>query len=186
MMPVVRINDGTFADLRTIADWYGTKTPSETIDRVVREALEQLGMERDGDGEQPAANNEDDLLVFDKAPGLSFTKPTTAAIGGKVMSNPRWVTILLEIIAQVRAKGLQGEQLVRELGVPSKSKKYDADGFRYYPELGISIQGQSAADIWREVSRLAQKWHIPVKVDFFWRQNPKAQFPGRRGALKAG
>ena len=44
MMPVVRINDATFADLNSMATWFGTKTPSETIDRIVREAMEQLGM----------------------------------------------------------------------------------------------------------------------------------------------
>ena len=38
MMPVVRINDATFADLSTLKTWFGTKTPSETIDRIVREA----------------------------------------------------------------------------------------------------------------------------------------------------
>ena len=52
MMPVVRINDATFADLKSIATWFGTKTPSQTIDRIVQEAMEQLGMERD---EEPEA-----------------------------------------------------------------------------------------------------------------------------------
>ena len=42
MMPVVRINDATFADLSTLKTWFSTKTPSETIDRLVREAMEQL------------------------------------------------------------------------------------------------------------------------------------------------
>ena len=54
MMPVVRINDATFADLKSIATWFGTKTPSETIDRIVREAMEQLGMERDDEPEEVA------------------------------------------------------------------------------------------------------------------------------------
>ena len=33
MMPVVRINDATFIDLSTLKTWFGTKSPSETIDR---------------------------------------------------------------------------------------------------------------------------------------------------------
>ena len=51
MMPVVRINDATFADLKSIAIWLGTKTPSETIDWIVRDAMDQLGMERDAEPE---------------------------------------------------------------------------------------------------------------------------------------
>ena len=49
MMPVVRINDGTFANMAAIATWFGTKTPSETIDRIVLEVMEGLGLERDGE-----------------------------------------------------------------------------------------------------------------------------------------
>ena len=55
MMPVVRLNDATFADLSTLKTWFGTKTPSETIDRIVQEAMDQLGMERE---EEPEAVEE--------------------------------------------------------------------------------------------------------------------------------
>ena len=48
MMPVVRINDATFRVLSPSRHEL-TKTPSETIDRIVREAMEQLGLERDDD-----------------------------------------------------------------------------------------------------------------------------------------
>ncbi len=48
MMPVVRVSDATFADLSALRTWFGTKTSGDTIDRVVRNAMERLGMERDG------------------------------------------------------------------------------------------------------------------------------------------
>lgn len=56
----------------------------------------------------------------------------------------------------------------------------------YHADLGISVQGQSAADAWKEIDRLAKKWSIPVSVEFSWRQNPKAQHPGRIGLLRSG
>ena len=52
MMPVVRLNDATFMDLKSISTWFGTKTPAEAIDRIVREAMEQLGLERGVFGRQ--------------------------------------------------------------------------------------------------------------------------------------
>lgn len=187
MTPVVRINDATFADLKSIAKWYGTETPSATIDLVVQNTMERLGLERDAEPDEAAATTVDDgLMQFDSAPGLAFTKPLAASINGKSLHNPRWSAILLAVIGQVKAKGFAGEKLVRELAIQAKAEKYEKEGFRYHPDLGISVQGQSASDCWREVDRLAKKWRIPVSVEFRWRQNSKAQYPGKTGVLQSG
>jgi hypothetical protein len=186
MMPVVRINDATFTDLSTLKTWFGTKTPSETIDRIVREAMEQLGMERDDEPDEAAPTTSDGAMQFDTAPGLAFTKPLAASINGKSLHSPRWSAILLAMIAQMKAKGFEGEKLVRELATPAKAERYEDEGFKYHPDLGISVQGQSASDAWKEVDRLAKKWRIPVTVEFWWRQNPKAQYPGKTGVLRSG
>lgn len=186
MMPVLRINDATFADLRSISTWFGTKTPTETIDRIVREAMEQLGLERD-DEPQAAIPIEGMPIQFDVAPGLSFTKPLKATVNSKNIRNPRWASILLTTIAEVQSKtGLGGKSLIHELGVPAKATRFEDEGFKFHEDLGISIQGQSATDVWKEVDRLAKRWDIPVTVEFWWRQNPKAQYPGKLGALRSG
>jgi hypothetical protein len=186
MMPVVRINDATFIDLSTLKTWFGPRSPSETIDRIVREAMEQLGMERDDGAESATATSSDGAMLFDTTPGLTFTKPLTATIGGKPIQNPKWASILLTMLAQVKAKGFEGEKLVRELAIPSKAGKYEDDGYKYQFELGISVQGQSAEGAWKEVDRLAKKWRIPVSVEFMWRQTAKAQHPGKSGVLRSG
>lgn len=185
-MPVVRVNDGTFSDLSVLKTWFGTKTPSETIDRIVRDAMEQLEMERDEGGDQAALVGADSAMQFQKAPGLSFTKPLSASVNGKAVRSPRWSSILVTTIAQIKAKGLEGEKLVKELAIPAKAERYEEEGFKFQKTLGISIQGQSAADAWKEIDRLATKWAIPVTVEFWWRQNPKAQYPGRTGILRTG
>ena len=89
------------------------------------------------------------------------------------------------MIAELRAKGFEGAKLVRELNIPAKTERYEKEGFYFHPEIGISVQGQSAADAWKEIARIAAKHRIPVRVEFWWRQNPKAQFPGRTGLLRA-
>lgn len=186
MMPVVRVSDATFADLSALKTWFGTKTPGATIDHVVREAMEQLGMERDDGTEGITTTTSTGAMQFDIAPGLSFTKPLSASVNGKSVRSPRWSSILLTMIGQVKAKGLEGEELVRELSVPAKAERYEDEGYKYHADLGISVQGQSATEAWKEVDRLAKKWGIPVTVEFWWRQNPKAQHPGRTGLLKSG
>ena len=186
MMPVVRINDATFADLKSIATWFGTGTPGETIDRIVREAMGQLGMERDDEPEAASTRTSTGAMEFRSAPGLAFTKPLSAAVNGEAIRNPRWSVILLTVIAQVRAKGFVGDKLVRELNVPAKAEQYEERGFKYRPDLGISVQGQPAPDAWKEVDRLTKKWRIPVTVEFRWSQDPKAQYPGQTGILRSG
>jgi hypothetical protein len=186
MMPVLRVNDATFADLSTLKTWFGTKTPSETIDRIVREVMDQLGMERDEEPEAVVTTTSSGAMEFEAAPGLAFTKPLSASINGKPVHSPRWSSILLKMIAEMKATGVEGEHLVRELGIPAKAKSYEEEGFKYHPDLGISVQGQSASDAWKEIDRIARKLRVPVEVEFWWRQNPKAQYPGRTGILRSG
>lgn len=186
MMPVVRLNDATFTNLSTLKTWFRTKTPGETIDRLVQEAMDQLGMERDSEVDTASVATNDDPMHLKTAPGLTFTKPLQVFIDGKALHSPKWSSILLTVIARVKAKGVEGEKLIRDLAVPAKLGKYEEDGFRFHSDLGISIQGQSAADCWKEVDRLAKKWRIPVTVEFCWRQNPKAQYPGKTGLLRSG
>jgi hypothetical protein len=184
-MPVIRVDDATFVDLSVLKTWFGTKTPGETIARAVEIAKDQLGLEGEVD-EAAEDSGCSPPLKFSAAPGLSFTKPLAAKVNGKSIRSPRWSAILLSAIAQVKAKGFEGERLVNELAIHSKVEEFNEEGFRFYPDLGISVQGQSASDAWREIDRLATKWGFPVEVEFWWRQNPKAQHPGRTGILRAG
>jgi hypothetical protein len=146
--------------------------------------MEQLGMERDDEPEDVLTTTSDGPMLFDTAPGLRFTKPLAASINGKAVQSPRWSAILLTMIGQVKVKGIEGEKLVREFSVPARAGQYAEEGFKHYPDLDILVQGQSAQDCWKEVDRLAKKWRIPV--EFWWRQNPKAQFPGKTGVLRSG
>ena len=185
MMPVVRINDATFGDLKSISTWLGTATPAQTIDEIVRQAMEKLGLERDMEAD-PATTTANGVMQFGQAPGLAFTKPLSASVDGKKIRNPRWSAILLTMIGEIRAKGFRGDALVRELHIPAKAEQYEEEGFKYHPDLEISVQGQSASDAWKEIERIANTRRIPVTVEFWWRQNPKAQYPGQLGSLRAG
>jgi hypothetical protein len=183
MMPVVRIGDATFAELKIISTWLGTETPALTVAEIVRQTMDRLGLERDEEPERIDSGEDAAPRQFDATPGLSFTRVLGATVNGAKVTKPRWVSLLKATVAQLKAKGLAGETLVSELRVPARVGRHDDDGFKHYPELGISLQGQSAADAWKEVDRIAKKWKIPVTVQFEWRQNPKAQFPGRTGSF---
>jgi len=188
MMPVIRISDAIFVDLKSVATWLGTDTPSQTIDRLVREKMEQLSLERDDAPADAAVRDApNDEIEFQSAPGLSFTRVLEASVNGMAVKKANWVNVLLGTAGSVKTtRGLDPKALSNELQVPCKALEYEAEGYRYRPELGVSIQGQSAQDAWREISRLANKYRLPVEVRFQWRQNDKAQYPGRIGILRAG
>lgn len=186
MMPVVRLNDATFLDLKSISDWLRTKTPSETIDSIVREKMQALGLERDDEQAGVSGDQSVDKILFRKAPSLSFTRILSATIDGQIIERINWTSLLLNMVKKIKDREIIGEDLARELQVPAKSAAYNREGYKYYPELGISIQGQSAPDAWREISRLADKYGIPIEVEFQWRENEKALHPGRVGTIRAG
>ncbi len=189
MMPVVRVSDAAFMDLKLLSKWLETKTPGATIEEIISRSMDDLGLvqgasaEAHVGGELPAAGAP---MTFKKTPGLSFTKVLTAKVDGIPVPNPKWGTVLTKTIGAVLKTGLNAEALVRDLQINARSDQYEEHGYKYQPEVGLSIQGQSAPDAWREISRLANKWQIPVEVEFQWRENPKAQHPGRLGVLHAG
>ena len=186
MMPVIRISDGTFADLKVISKWLETETPSKTIESLVGKMMNKLDLEREVDSESSFDVPNDQPLVFKTAPGLTFTKILSAQINGKALQKPNWAGLLVEVISVVKSKGIIGEKLVNELEVPAKEVQYLQDGYKYHPNIGLSVQGQSAQDAWREIERLSNKWKIPVAINFKWRDNSKAQHPGHLGRLSAG
>jgi hypothetical protein len=175
-------NLSLFKVIRPTETWFGTKTPSETIDRIVREAMEQLGMERD-EPEEMATATSDGAMQFDAAPGLAFTKPLAASINGKSLHSPRWSAILLTMIAQVKAKGFEGDKLVRELAIPAKAELYEAEGFKYHPDLGISVRRQSASDCWKEVERLGQEVAHPGHCRVLAAAEPEGAIPRQDGHI---
>ncbi|WP_420433994.1 T4SS efffector SepA family protein [Hyphobacterium sp.] len=183
-MPVIRVSDATFVDLKTVAVWLGTSKPGETIQRLVAEKMDELGMERDIDESSEPVSENSLVRNFVKTPGLSFTRVLAASVGGQALERPNWQKLLLNTIRELKGRGFGVDQIVAELQVPSTTKPRSDQGYKYISDLGISIQGQSAPDAWKEVSRLAEKFSIEVYVKFQWRANPKAQHPGEIGEMK--
>jgi len=56
-------------------------------------------------------------------------------------------------------------------------------GYRYVPEVNISIQNVDAGHAWSNTLRLARQLNVAVRVDFEWMQKSDAIFPGERGVL---
>lgn len=57
-------------------------------------------------------------------------------------------------------------------------------GYRYYPNIGISIQGEDSYDSWEKALYLARKIKVSrIEVVFEWRNKKGALHPGQKGRL---
>ena len=59
----------------------------------------------------------------------------------------------------------------------------DDEGYRYFKDLGLSIQGQDSNAAWRATHYVASRLGLPLRVTFVWQDNPKAAFPGVSGSF---
>jgi Mrr N-terminal domain len=116
-------------------------------------------------------------------PNLKHTKLLSAKVGGETI-RPTWNGLLAHLIRLVPKDRLASAEEARRLILANfvVGKKED-EGYRFMPELGISVQGQDAIDSWKGASHLAQKLGVPVEVEFLWRMKEGAAFPGVTGRL---
>ncbi len=184
-MPVIRLTDENFMSLKYIKDWHdGLQTPSETINFLIKKEMASLNLELDD--EPLTAKDSGEGILFQEMPGLTHTKVLFAKINNNEVKNVNWGRILLAVMKAAKDKGLSKEVLSVEMQINTEPYKIKGKGYTFYSELGLSVQGQSAPDSWKEAQRLANKYNIPVEVKFKWREKEGAQYPGKIGIMKAG
>jgi len=65
--------------------------------------------------------------------------------------------------------------------IPYLNGQKTDEGYRYLPELGLSVQGQDANGAWKAACHIAQKLGLPLTARFVWREKNGAAFPGITG-----
>ncbi|MBW8864949.1 MAG: hypothetical protein JF609_08515 [Verrucomicrobia bacterium] len=75
------------------------------------------------------------------------------------------------------------EELRKMTRAQIKKGAYSDEGYKFVPEIGVSIQGVDAGHAWEYSLRLAIYLKISVKAEIEWRHNEKAAYPGERGIM---
>ncbi len=88
-------------------------------------------------------------------------------------------------IAHIRAFKEAGafEELRKMTRAQIRKGAYSDEGYRFVPEIGVSIQGVDAGHAWEYALRLAIHLKVPVKAEIEWRHNDNAAHPGERGIM---
>ena len=164
-------------------------------------AGEGAAIEKDGGGDVLSGSGEGgsaqafgadsgiDVAVDDpfSPPSLKHTKVLRAEVDGREVPKANWTAVRHAVVAMALDQG--GYNLRRLLEVwpmnAVETRKND-EGYSYYEDLGLSIQGQDANHAWQATAAVARALSVGVKVWFQWRTKPDAAHPGMRGLLNVG
>lgn len=164
-------------------------TPVNVIERWA-DFYEQHNQQKAGFKAEPTAANSKHrpleiphgVRQFDpkRPPSLLHTR-VRGEFGATSFSN--WNDMLR--IAHIRAFKEAGafEELRKMTRAQIRKGAYSDEGYRFVPEIGVSIQGVDAGHAWEYALRLAIHLKVPVKAEIEWRNNDKAAHPGERGIM---
>lgn len=121
----------------------------------------------------------------DAPPDLRHTRVLLARFGGRAAGGWNELVQVAHTEALVRlgsVDSLRGATKSNFI-VGRASQEQMKKGYRYVPQIDISIQNVDAEHAWSNVLRLAKHLGVPVAVDFEWMQKTDAARPGEKGRL---
>lgn len=134
---------------------------------------------------QPIRVLEDGTMEFSPAnpPSLRFTTVHQAVVDNNQLprGDTYWNSMMNLAIRLARSSGMDAEAIVAMLFVNAIVGRKDEDGYKYMPDLGISVQGQDSNAAFRQFYSICSLINIHFTVFFSWQMNEKAAFPGQRG-----
>lgn len=120
-------------------------------------------------------------------PSLKHTKVLHAEVDGQEVVKANWTTVRQTVVAIALGRGgYNVRQLLEMCPMNAVETPKNDEGYTYYVDLGVSIQGQDANHAWQATAAVARALGLGVKVWFQWRTKPDAEYPGKWGLLTIG
>ena len=150
--------------------------------------MDALDLERDViERDAKVVAGESEATVFERTPGLTFTRILSAEMDGKSLGKPNWAGLLIEMAKHVKAKGFRRRsgwlQNCKFRQRPKHMRKKDTGSI-------LSSVYRSKANRRRMLGERSAAWQTNIesrsRSSFKWRENEKAQHPGCVGIIRAG
>lgn len=116
-------------------------------------------------------------------PDLTHTKVLSVRLAGQPIKKNNWNGALFETIGLLKDRINSSDEARRFIIVNFVKGKKEDEGYKFLPELDISVQGQDANAAWKGASHIARQLGISLDVEFLWRNKEQAAFPGETGCL---
>ena len=198
-MPSIEISWDTYYRLNQVAGAFGV-----TLDTVIARLLRgngggggpTQGSGTGADDDHPVSPPDPDGVDFEvdvtvddpfNPPSLRHTTVYRAKVNGREVDTAKWTNVRQSLIEIALSEPAFGEpRLLRSRQMNAVKGAKSDKGYKYYPVLGISVQGQDANRAWQAAASLADALSVPVKVWFEWENRADAAYPGKRGLLTIG
>ena len=169
IMPTVTLKSDTYHRLETLVTSF-EDTPETVIQRLL-------------DACAPGTIDEADTariltLDPDDPDDLHHTKIAHGHFAGHAIDGRNW-SDLAKLAHRVLAARCDTPEAIADASPFNvRAGRYEQDGYRHLPALGISIQYHSAIHMWAHTHTLAQHLGVPVVVHCTWHDKPEAAHPG--------
>jgi hypothetical protein len=178
---MISISDETFAKMQTLATPL-VDTPDTLIDRALGALAEK---------ENPTnRQSESSVRSFNPGapPSLAHTTPNAMTLCGTrfAKAETSWNHLMVATIREAARRGKSPQELHLMLTVNSVLGRKQDSGYKFLPDVGISVQGQDANGAWRQTYEIASMMNLGVEVEFSWQNKPKAAMPNVRGRFIVG
>lgn len=185
MMPQVEISELTAKRLQAIAipleDTYDSAF-ARVLDHYEKSQTTTPQLVNPG---EPVKILDGGRMQFSPAnpPSLSFTGVHQVVIGNNQLpaGETNWNGMLLAMIREVHRKGFDAATINSMLFVNAKVGEMVGNGYKYMPDVGLSIQGQDSNAAFRQAYQLAAFNSIKFTVFFYWQAKQKAAYSGGQG-----
>ncbi len=116
-------------------------------------------------------------------PSLTHTKVLAIEFCGRPLEHGQanWNGLLTAAVRVAKSRTKATADLKQLVIIPYVDGQKTDEGYRYLPELGISVQGQDANGAWKAACHIAQKLGLALTARFVWREKDGAAFPGITG-----
>ncbi|MBM4137396.1 MAG: hypothetical protein FJ241_11270 [Nitrospira sp.] len=182
MSQVIRISESIYERLESMAR--GFDTPGSVIERLL-EFYEKnhtsVVSPLNSTPTNVVSQGSFKTLNPDNPSNLSHTKILEGRFGNERVEN--WMQLLY--VAHKCALGYYGNFEALRKATQSNIVKgsLSEKGYREYPGIGISIQGEDSNNSWRNALHLAREINSDIEVVLQWRNSNKAAYPGQKGKL---
>jgi len=116
-------------------------------------------------------------------PSLTHTKVLAIEFCGRPLEHghANWNGLLNAAVRTAKSRAKTAADLKQLVIIPYVDGQKTDEGYRYLPELGLSVQGQDANGAWKAACHIAQKLGLTLTARFVWREKDGAAFPGITG-----
>jgi hypothetical protein len=182
MPTTLHIPDRLYKRLQKHAIPFVDLTPVSVIERLVDNFEKSPnGSKASIMAETPVAEYGAKKLDPLRPPDLFHTR-ARGTFGSAAFSN--WNDLVRVAHIQAFRKAGSFDELRHLTHAQIHNGKRSDSGYRFVPEVDVSIQGVDANHAWAYSIRLAKYLHVPLRAIVEWRHNAKAAYPGESGILE--